>query len=543
MAEASLNTIGLVRMKWLDRFVFPRGELLNFLIIAGLSGVISFWLTGRQIYRASWGLIDDHEIFDFLGPGLHLSLNEIWSTMMTKTEIGTLQGRFRPAYYVIKLTETSLFGADVHLWYLANTIGFAMFLTSVWWFMRRFVGIWLAGAFTFYISLLRLWVGVWSRLGPSEIGGATCIGVMLFATYFILFAGSARTKNLNAIILALATVALIGMKETFIPLAGGTFAVFVLAGIRKNLSLPVITVLSLLVIAGIGGVAVVVEKQVLVSNTDYYAKSIETWQVLRFAIVGCLVALLRTSWLFLVLILLFTMFHVIPRKSLRGWITDSGIALGAYIFLVVTYALQCALYRSSFPLHSRYDFPAMLLVPLSACILACYAFYAIRPYFPEQKIERAQLATAAALFLLTLGSTYFGSGPSLTAAVQTNIEMTNAFYGELQLALRAAAKSPESPIILEAYGPGAYESVFSLSRYLPVLGARNRISVRLHPDTTSQGKLYDGLQQGLSDLEAGGTDVLVPLRDSLANHPEGCISIAINGSPDPGCAGFQVKTL
>jgi hypothetical protein len=113
----------------------------------------------------------------------------------------------------------------------------------------------------------------------------------------------------------------------------------------------------------------------------------------------------------------------------------------------------------------------------------------------------------------------------------------------LQFALRAAAKSPDNPIIFEAYGPGAYESVFSLARYLTAFGARNPISVRSHPDATSQGKLYDGLQQTLDQLEQAGGDGIVPLRDSLANHPKGCISIAINGSPDPGCAGFQVKTL
>jgi hypothetical protein len=530
-------------MKWPERWVFPRGELPNFLIIAALSGALSFWLIGRQIYQASWGLIDDHDIFDFLGPGLHLAPSQIWHTMMTKTEIGTLAGRFRPTYYAVKLTETSLFGADVHLWYLANAVGFTVFLASLWWFMRRFVGIWLAGALTLYISLLRLWTGIWSRLGPSEIGGATCTGVMIFATYFVLFSGSARIRVLNAILLALATVALTGMKETFIPLAVGTFAVLVLAGIRKNLSLPMIAVLMLLVIAGVGGVAAVVQKQVLASGTDFYANPIGTWQVLQFAVRGYLVALLRTSWLFLIPILLFKVLRVIPPRPLRAWITDCWIAFGAYTFLVVTYALQCALYRSSFPLHSRYDFPAMLLVPLTVCILACETFYTMRPHFPEQTIDRAQLATAAALFLFTMGFAYVGKGPSLTAAVQTNIETTNAFYNELQLALHAAAKSPDSPIILEAYGPGAYEPVFSLPRYLTAFGARNRISVRSHPDTISYGKLYDGLQLALDQLEQAGGDGMVPLRESLAGHPEGCVSIAINGSPEPGCAGFQVKAL
>jgi hypothetical protein len=532
-------------MKWLERWIFPRGELLNFLIVAALSSAVSFWLIGRQIYQASWGLIDDHEIFGFLGPGLHLSPNEIWSTMMTKTEIGTLQGRFRPGYYVIKLIETSLFGADVHLWYLANVIGFALFLASIWWFMRRFVGIWLSGVLTVYISLLPLWAGIWSRLGPSEISGAACTGSIVFATYFIFFSGAARARNLSAIILTLATVVLIGLKETFIPIAGGSAAVLILAGARKKLTPLVIVISMLVMIAALASIVMVVTKEVQASGgADYYAKSIEIWPVLAFAAKGFIVVVRRTWWLYVIPVAFFGRWDFISRKPLKDWAIASGIAFGTYGFLVATYAVQCALYRSGFPLNSRYDFPAMLVVPLSFCVTACYVFYMARARFSERTINRAQLATAALLVLCwALVSTRLDNGRSLTSAVQTNIEMTNAFYGELQLALRAAAKSPESPIILEAYGPGAYEPVFSLSTYLPTLGARNRISVRLHPDATSQGKLYDGLQQVLSDLEAGGTGVLVPLRESLANHPQGCISIAINGSPDPGCSGFQVKTL
>ena len=44
-------------------------------------------------------------------------------------------------------------------------------------------------------------------------------------------------------------------------------------------------------------------------------------------------------------------------------------AFAAYAFLVAMYAAQCGLYRMLFPHNNRYDFPAMLLIPLTACIL------------------------------------------------------------------------------------------------------------------------------------------------------------------------------
>jgi hypothetical protein len=530
-------------MKRLENWLFPRNEFLNFLVIACLSGALSFVLIGRQVDQANWGMIDDHEIFYFLGPGLHLPLADIWSTLLAKTEVGSLQGRFRPGYYAFKLIETSLWGADVHLWYLARTVGFAVFLGSIWWWMRRFVGLWLSGALTVTISLLPLWAGIWSRLGPSEAYGAVCIGIMLFAAYFVFFSDAPRTRNASAIALTLATIALIGMKETFVPLAGGTVAALILAAVARKLSPLVIVILMLAIFACLGGIVAVVGKQVQASGADYYANSIAFWPVLKVSGKGLISAIRRTWWIFATPILLLGISRVIWRKPREAWITASTAAFGAYGFLVALYVAQCALYRAEFPLNSRYDFPAMLLVPLSLCILACYIFFMTRDLFSERTGNYTQFAAAVLLLLyFAFGSARLDNGRSLSAAVQANIETTNAFYNELQLALRAAERSPEAPIILEAYGPGAYEPVFSLSIYLSALGARNRISVRLHPEEKSQGKLYDGLQQSLSVLEQAGSSAFTPLRDNLAGHPKGCISIGINGSPDAACTGFQVKT-
>jgi hypothetical protein len=530
-------------MRRLERWFFPRGESLNLLLIACLSGAISFILTGRQIYLANWGLIDDHEIFHFLGPGLHLPLTDIWSTLLAKTEVGSLQGRFRPGYYTVKLIETSLWGTNVHLWYLARTFGLALFLGSIWWFMRRFVGIWLGGVLTICIALLPLWAGVWSRLGTSEAYGAACVGLMLFAGYFLFFSGSSRARIVSAVALTFATIALIGMKETFVPLAGGSAAALILAGVGKRLSPSIVAVLALIMSAALGGIILVVAKEVRVSGADYYANSVQAWPVLVFAAKGALLAIRQTWWICVVPILLFGLLEKMSDQPLAGWTAASATAIMACGFVVAMYAAQCALYRSNFPLNTRYDFPAMLLVPASLCISTCYVFYLARGFLSETAVSYAQLTAA---FLLSLGLAFSvghpDNGKALAAAVRTNIEMTNAFYSELQRALGAAEKSADNPVILEAYGPGAYEPVFSLSTYLPALGARNRISVRLHPEEKSEGKLYDGLQQELSDLEQAGGHGFTPLRDSLAHHPEGCVSIGINGTPDAACSGFQVKT-
>jgi hypothetical protein len=529
------------RMNRLERCLFPRSPRIIFLIIACLSIAFAFLLTGRQIYLANWGLIDDHEVFYFLGPDLHLPFSDIWSTLLAKTEVGSLQGRFRPSYYFIRLIETSLWGSNVHLWYLSHSIGFAIFLSSLWWTMHRFLGGWLSGVLTACIALLPLWADVWSRLGPAEIYGAACVGVTAFAADFTLFSDRPRTRNASAILLTLATIVLIGLKETFIPLAAGSAAILIWAGIRKRLSPLLIGVLALVMLACLGGLIFVVSRQVLAAGTDLYANPVGPRRTIGFGIIGLFDAILRTLWLWILPIAFLQILGVVEPKPLARRIADSRVALGAYAFLVLSYAAQCALYRSDFPHHSRYDFPAMLLVPLTCCIIACDISCKIRPLFSERTINHAQLV-AAGFLLCALIIIHVGQPPALASAVQTNIETTNLFNNELQRAVIAAKASPDAPIILEACDPQAYEAVYSLAYYMPALGTRNRIAVRLHPDRKSEGKLDENLWQTLSRLEQKGSSIFTAMPEILAGNLQGCISIGLNGAPDAGCSGFRVNT-
>ena len=155
---------------------------------------------------------------------------------------------------------------------------------------------------------------------------------------------------------------------------------------------------------------------------------------------------------------------------------------------------------------------------------------------------RAMMFAATALALVFLTIAPFDKGRSLAAAIDLNIGTTNAFYNELKLVVQAAKQSPESPIILEAYGSGAYEAVFSLSIYLEALGVKNRVSVRHHRDERPSGQLEENLQSTLSNLEKSGSSVFTPLRDNLTGGRQACISIGINDAPDAGCSGFKIIT-
>jgi hypothetical protein len=526
----------------MDRFELRkclRSDLASFAAIAALSLAISFLLTGKQIWQANWGLIDDHEVFSYLGPRLQLPFSEIWHTLWTTTELGRLPWeRFRPGYYLLKLTETSLLGPNVHLWYLIQTVGFAVFLSSIWWLMRRFAGFWLAGVLTLGIAFLPLWAGLWSRLGPSENYGTMFMGVMIFAACQILFSANSWVRALNSIVLVLATIAFITMKETFLPVAAGSVLLLMGAGFRKNLSVPLVVTLVLILTVCVLGIAFIIKSQVVTGGTDFYARSVDLGSIVGFALRGLLSALGKTWW--------FLIFAVVCWRFLPAQLrADRGlpIAIGIYVFLVVMYVLQCALYRSTFPMHSRYDFPAMLLAPFSFCVMVCYIIYAANQVVSQRTLRRVQIGMAVPILLFVVFKPALSGTTPLVAAAEANIRTTSAFYAELKRAVAAAKTSPDSPIILEAYGPGAYEAVFSIPLYLTALGTKNRIAVRLHAMDNVQGPLYIGLQEALSRFEQSGSNVLTPLREVRTGESQRCLSIGIDGEPDKACTGFVIRVF
>jgi hypothetical protein len=523
--------------RW-DRVLFPASRLRGFFLIVAVSSLFSLLLTGSQIVHANWGLIDDHQVFTFLGSDLKLPASEIWSTLLSKTEVGQLQGRFRPTYYVITLVETWLLGPDVHLWYARNSVCFALFLSALWWTMSRHVVAWLGGALIAGIALLPLWADVWSRLGPSEIYGAAFVGIMLFAADAVLFSEREAVRRGAVMVLSLAAMVLAGLKETFIPLAaGGTAFVLILAGIERKLSFRLIAVAALAVSAAVFAIGIVVVKELsAAAGVDFYGKAAGPGTTILHALLGIFDALLRTWWVFVLPIALLGLLDVLPRKSLKEWFLGSRVACATYLFLIAMYAAQCGLYRMSFPHHSRYDFPAMLLVPLTFVILVCEVSRRLRDHFPQRVVDYAQL-TAAIFLIFALINANLGRPPELAVAVKRNIATTSAFFSALQEVARTAKDSPDRPIILDAYGPMAFEGIYSVQSYLRAFAVQNAIAVRLHPDETFKGP-FANLQKAMSDLEKNGDTRFVPL--DLALRSRACLSVGLYGPPDSACPGFRL---
>lgn len=520
---------------WIDRLLFPRSSVVNRFLIGAISVLFSVLLTGKQISPAKWGLIDDHETFELLlsRDGI---FEHVWTMLLDPQQV---LPRNRPIYYLLKAVQTSLFGFEVRYWYLRNTLCFAFFLSAIWWITARFVGAWLGGALTAMIALLPLWAGIWSRLGPSEIEGAAVIAAFIFCADAVMFCEGRLARNIGAVLLAMSAMMLAGLKETFLPLAaGGTTFVLALAVLRKRISLRLAIGLIAIGLLSVAALGVLIWTNARATGTDYYGRSVGLGLMLEFATIGMLDGLARTWWLWLLPIALAQLLQLTPRRTFREWVAGSQIAVGTYVFFIAMYAAQCGLYRGVFPRHMRYDFPAMLLVPLTFCILCCEISRWLRDRYPDDVVNRAQLITA--IFVgFAAATSAVQTPPPLLAAIDRNVRTTSSFFAAVQDIVQAAKENPGRPIVLEGYGARSYEGVLSINAYLAALGASNPVTVRYHAVSTEP---TSPLQKALADLEGGGSkSSFSPLAETLIYSRLGCMSIGLYGPPDPICVvGFTL---
>lgn len=505
------------------------------MLIGAISVLFSVLLTGKQISAAKWGLIDDHETFELLlsRDGV---FGHVWTMLFDPQQV---LPRNRPIYYFLKAVQTSLFGSDVRYWYLRNTVCFAVFLSSIWWITARFLGGWLSGALTAVVALLPLWAGIWSRLGPSEIEGAAAVAAMIFSADAVMFAESRPARKIGALSLVISAIVLAGLKETFLPLAAGsTMFVLMLAAFRERISFRLAVSLIAICLCFVAALGFVIWSNTRATGADYYGRSVGLVVILEFAAIGILDGFVRTWWLWLLPIALAQLLQLTPRRTFRQWVAWSQVAAATYVFFIVMYAAQCGLYRGVFPRHMRYDFPAMLLVPLTLCIICCELSRWLRDRYPDDVVNRAQLITATFVGFAAATSAV-QTPPPLVAAIDHNIRTTSSFFAAVQDIIQAAKASRSRPIVLEGYGARSYEGVLSLNVYLAALGASNPVTVRYHAVSAEP---TSPLQKALADLEGGGSkSSFSPLAETLIFSRQECMSIGLYGPPDPICmAGFTL---
>jgi hypothetical protein len=177
-------------------------------------GCIVFML--HPMLCADFAMIDDHEIVSILGRDNQVRISEIPSLIETHTI--ERNGRFRPAFYVLRIVEAYFFGGHASLWHTNRLLLAVASALALYCAMRVFLHPFSAGVVT-----LLLFSGaqneIWVKLGDAESYG---MPLLLAALACIIVQLTRHRWRPTQLFPALALLLLTGLiKESFIPILPG----------------------------------------------------------------------------------------------------------------------------------------------------------------------------------------------------------------------------------------------------------------------------------------------------------------------------------
>lgn len=524
------------------KFAFA-SEKLKLPAMALGSLMLTLYLWGNNL-RARWGIIDDHEIMRFLGTDGHLAASHFWKVLLG-TEIASpgTSLRYRPAYYLLRVCETFVWGDSPLGWYACRIVLFALSVMILWWLVEKYVGFVAGFLFTLYICTFPWWADIWAKLGPAETYAV--FGTALYAAGFVRVLEATRQE---------APAGAASLVNWLLMLAGA----FIAMGSKENLLfllLPVIILILILwkkrfagktaialsaVICGYGiFIAAAVATALAKSHKDIYANSVKPVGRLELLYYGMIKALGNGYVLFGLIAVTIFMAGVLVcllKQNDQGKIKRYCRSLAKYLclsgVLLLIYASQFAFYNGQWPAGMRYDFPGGLCGPLLMLATAILVAEMVVLLFAATVWRNGVLIA----FSLLLGILIVRQGfEPLRVASRENAEKTQMFTRGVSSLAQKLLKEPKADLVFVSFHARDHEPIGSISIFLRSFGVKNRFCLYLnvHPHYTKT-KLDTDLAADLRELSLDGSkggwlySAFSPLSSLDKSH--GCYSISFSAS-------------
>jgi hypothetical protein len=421
---------------------------------------------------SQFGPTDDHEIALMLGSDRHLPLADAPSEVAQHVIEGN--GRFRPAYWALRVLETAVWGWNPRAWYIDRlilaiaTIAATAWLAAV--FVPRPIAV-LAGLFV----VIGPQAEAWFRLGPQEA----------YATPLALagLALTARRHPLPGITLMVLSAL---TKESFLPLAFAGIAWAWYLGYKRHATA------SALVLVAIGAATAFI----WISGGDYYAQDRSPEAIAREA-----------AWMLYEPAIAFGWPLLVVAAAIFSRRTVNSRTIVILVLLVVVIVLPQAIIYAGLgwsPWIGRYLLPAVLATAAIAAI-------ALAALARRHGILGAGGMAIAGLLAVQQS---FALAPISSGWAITGI----AFQASLSQLEAAMAEHPNAPLVVRPASVGDFEYVYALRRYVPEGAAM------LDPPTESPvgGEFEQSLMTRLLEISGKGGEGYVPL-----NLTDDCIEVDI----------------
>ncbi|QEM69134.1 hypothetical protein FO488_13825 [Geobacter sp. FeAm09] len=515
--------------------------------------LVALYLWGSNL-RARWGIIDDHEIMKFLGPDGRLAAHDFWQVLLgTEFALPGTSLRYRPAYYLLRVCETFVWGDSPVRWYACRVVLFALSVMILWWLAERCAGFIAGLLFTLYVCTFPWWADIWAKLGPAETYAV--FGTALYAAGFVLVLESTRQEGPATsspfspwLLMLVGAFVAMGSKENLLFLLLPVVALLFILWKKGRADKTAVAVSALMCGYGIF-IAAAVATALGKAQKDIYANSVKPIGRLELLYYGMVKALGNgyvLGGLLTVAVIAAWVLVCLHNRNDRGAIRRCYRSLATYLCLsaalLLVYASQFAFYNGQWPAGMRYDFPGGLCGPVLMFATAMLISEMARLLFAST----AWRAGVLVVFSLVLGGLIVFQGfEPLRAASHQNAEQTRTFTSGVSSLAQKLRNDPAANLVFISFRARDHEPIGSLSIFLRTFGVKNRFVLYLYqrPQYT-QSKLDKDLAADLLALSRWGSkggwlySGFSPLNTLDKSH--GCyrISFSASGVDVPDCVNL-----
>lgn len=520
-------------------------------LILSILVVIFILSTYYPNLNAQWGIIDDHEVFSYLGDDLELNANEILPVLFKHTEIGYYgkATRYRPAYHFIRISESWLWGSNVQYWYLFR---FLLLVTSVfllWKSFQPFLGTILGGLLTLML-ISGPWMGnIFSRLGPSETYAFCGLSVYIYSSRKLFehdghLASSIKWWSLHI----LACLVCIGSKENFLfmlplTLVGASYAMYKL----KRVLWPAIAEI-VIVTAFSAFIATALYLGLTAHGSDVYSNPVDFNYRINIAVSG----LRHFNWIplaFSILMLSHSLFfYWFGNMGRKGFLIAPLINFVIFeSLLFLLWMFQYIFYNGNLPWNIRYQFPIYWFEIISIAI-AVYYFLVLSKTYDNRLLKvlhnfkfQSAFSVTFLILLLYSGEEKYDFIEFYESAVM-NKEITTKFSARLTYAVETLIHDPGKPVLFEINHISDFEPVISVFTYFNAYRVKNPRYLKVNFSQNSNFSLnHIKLFETLKDAEGGkqfnGNVRFIPLQSADLDE-DNCYALGFSKEPDSQCTSL-----
>jgi hypothetical protein len=489
---------------------------------------------------AKWGLIDDHEILNFIGPYSSLPLENIASAIST-TELAwdSSASRFRPSYYFLRIFESVVWGKNASLWYGFRILVSIFFSISLTRLLITLIGPVIGLGFLLFISTQLYWVDIFANAGPSEVYAVLGCTMILVALSSNLNLVQVSTKK--GLLISLGLIIAFGSKENLLFLAAVPLYILFNKKYIKTVGAKYFLSLALLFIAY---TTLSLYFRLKGMQVDIYQNDTSFWT--RISLFKAFM-LQKNVWMWMlsacslssICLVIYRYFYP-PTSEKKKQLKSLNITFIKYqLLLIMIYASQYIFYAGKWPISdSRYYFPGVLAFDFGILLLLMFSLNLIKIVIDKNKWE----LTLHSLVLVTLLSISLNNFPDSHLRAVHRTQVTKSFDDKFSLVLKVLAENPNLPLIIMANHPTDYEPIFALNRFLYSYANHNPLAVKVNDEAfkinSSDDPQIKWLKEAIKDLSLNGArskrkDLYFDPINNFDEH--NCISVGLSGPPVMSC--------